>query len=480
MASLKNKTLIGIFWTFIEKFSVAGISFVVQIILARLLMPQDFGLIAMVTVFIGLGDAIVDSGMSMSLIRTKEPNQRDFSTIFILNVTVSVVFYIIVFFLAPSVAKFYDQPQLINILRCFALVVPIKSFMAVQNAILTIEMDFKTQFFIQLPSLVISSILAIILAFIDYGVWALIIMRIMMALLTTIQYWFYSKWRPKFVFDKEKFKYHFDFGYKQMLTTIIKSISLDINNIIIGKNFSSATLGIYNRASTFQKIPSKILGTAVNKVTYPLFSKLIHDSDQIKHALRRLNKIILFFFGPISFFLIINAELIITTVLTEKWIECVPIFQILFLAGLFQPLQFYNTNIIRSYGRTDIILKINTFFQIYFIATVLLIIKFGLLYLVIFEAFNITFLTIIFIHYSGKHIQYSFLQQLKDFSFEITLTLVTSLVAFFCFKSIDLGIDILNIIVLGLLYFTVFFFLAYIFKSETLFYIVKQIKGKFK
>lgn len=478
MASLKNKILKGTFWTFIEKFSITGISFVVQIILARLLMPKDFGLIAMVTVFIGLGDAITDSGMSLSLIRTKEPNQRDFSTIFILNVIASAVFYIIVFFLAPSVAKFYDQPQLINILRCFALVVPIKSFMAVQNAILIIKMDFKTQFFIGLPSLVISSILAIILAFMDYGVWALIIMQIMMALLKTIQYWFYSKWRPLFVFDREKFKYHFDFGYKQMLSTILKSISLDINNIIIGKNFSSTTLGIYNRASTFQKIPSKILGTAINSVTYPLFSKLNNDSDQIKHALRRLNKIILFFFGPISFFLIVNAELVITTVLTEKWTECVPLFQILFLAGLLQPLQFYNTNIIRSFGRTDIILKITTFFQIYFLATVLLIIKFGLLYLVVFEAFSIILLTIIFIHYGGRQIQYSFFQQLKDVSSEISLTLFTSVLAFFCFKYIDLGIDILNITVLGLLYFTVFLSLAYIFKSETLLYIIYQFKEK--
>ena len=479
MASLKEKTLKGTFWTFIEQFSVKGLGFVVQIILARLLIPEDFGLIAMVAVFIGIGNALVDSGMNLSLIRTKNPNQKDFSSIFYLNVVISFIFYGLIFFISPLIADFFNQPQLEIILRCIALVVPIKSFMIVQKSILTINMDFKSQMLIQLPSLVISGIVAIILAYLNFGVWALVFMQLITAILVSIQYWFYSKWRPLFLFDRERLKYHFNFGYKLMLTTLINALFNNIYNIIIAKYFSTTSLGLYNRASTYQKFPSVLIGRAINRVTYPLFSKLTNNTKKLRKALCDINKIVIYVYFPVMLFLIFNASDIVTVVLTEKWLGIVPFFQILCIGSLIQPIKFYNSNIIEVYGDTSLILKINVIFRLISILGIFILIPYGIKYLVIFESLNIFILVLVFIYYSGKFIAYSFKDQLTDILPEIALNVFVGAFCYFISNSLSFN-SLFKIILSMVIYMSLYIFLSSLFRFSSYYEIIKIIKSVLK
>jgi teichuronic acid exporter len=477
--SLKQKTLSGTFWTFTEQVGVKGLNLLIQIILARLLLPKDFGLIAMVTVFIGIGNALVDSGMTQSLIRIKEPSQKDFSSVFFLNIGISLFVYILVYMVAPFVADFYSQPQLTTLLRCYALVIPVKSLMAVQSAILTIKMDFRSQMLIQVPSLVIAGIIAIYLANQNYGVWVLVYMQLITAVLVTTQYWFYSSWRPILIFDKERLKYHFDFGYKLTLTTFINSVFNDIYNILIGRYFNVAILGIYNRASTFQKFLPILAGRVINRVTYPLFSKLTDDIDRLRDAFKKINKVVYYLYLPVMLFLILNAEAIIVLLLTDKWIDVVPIFRVLCIGGLIQPIQYYSTNIIQSFGESGLILKINLISRIFTVLGILVVIQYGVYALVVFEGVNLVITSVLFMFFSGRFIEYPILIQFKDILEEVLVAFSTSILCYILLSLLSLS-NFSRLILYVLIFVPLFVIISHIFKVETYQYILKESKTFYK
>jgi len=219
--SLKKQAISGVMWTFAQQSSVQIINFGVQIILARQLMPEDFGLIAMLTVFIGIGQMLMDGGMTSSLIRSKRPDQLDYSTVFVTNLVVSVGVYLIVFFIAPLIAVFYNQESLTNILRVYALTFVINSFVAVHVTKLTKEMNFKTQMKLQVPSTILGAVVGVSMAYLGYGVWSLVWLNLTQVIAVTIQNWIFIKWRPSLVFNKRRFKYHFNFGYKMTLSGLL-------------------------------------------------------------------------------------------------------------------------------------------------------------------------------------------------------------------------------------------------------------------
>jgi O-antigen/teichoic acid export membrane protein len=235
--SLKNQAISGVFWTGLQQFGRQGIAFITSIILARILSPYEFGLIAMIGIFIALGDSLIKSGLTNSLIRTENINEDDYSTVFIFNMVGSVVIYLILFVLAPLIAKFYRQIELIEIIRWYSLVFIINALSAVQLTRLTKIMDFKTQLIVSLPSILISSLIGIYMAYANYGVWSLIWSAIAQSLLATIQVWIYSKWIPNFVFSIDKFKLHFNYGIKIMLSSLLDIFFVNIYTLIIGRFF---------------------------------------------------------------------------------------------------------------------------------------------------------------------------------------------------------------------------------------------------
>src|SRR5690606_20983262 len=235
--SLKQKTITGLFWSFTEQFTSKGIGFLVQIVLARILLPDELGLIAMITVFIGIGHSMVDSGMTSSLIRTSNPGQRDYSTVFYINVIVSFVVYGIIYVCAPAIGSFYEQPMLVDLVRVYALIIVIQSFVTVQITRMTKEMNFRIQMIIQVPSIIVGGIVGIILASRGWGVWALVYMALVKTIISTVQYWIYTGWRPDWVFDRQRLWEHFNFGYKLTLAGFINIIFINAYNIVIGKFF---------------------------------------------------------------------------------------------------------------------------------------------------------------------------------------------------------------------------------------------------
>lgn len=410
---LKKQAVSGVIWTFLQQFSIQLINFVVQIILARLLMPEAFGLIAMLSVFISLGQMLMDSGMTSSLIRTKTPDQLDYSTVFVTNLVVSIAVYALVYFSAPLIGKFYNQEILIAILRVYAISFVIRSFVAVHVAKLTKEMNFKLQMKLQVPSTIIGAVVGVCLAYLGYGVWSLVWLNLTQTIVFTLQNWMFIKWKPSFIFNKRRFQYHFNFGYKMTFSGVLDTVYNDAYNIVIGKMFSPATVGFYSQAENLRLFPVKQLSTVMNKVTYPLFSSLKND-DQLKSAYRLSMRLILFAVVPLMLLLIVIAEDLFLLLLGDKWLPSVPYFQILAIASIFRPIGVYNLNILKVKGKSDMFLKLEIIKKIVGVIAIAVTLPFGILPLV----YSLTVTSILFAFlnalYSGKLINYGVSEQIKD------------------------------------------------------------------
>ena len=344
--SLKQRALSGLFWTLSEQFSGQIINFIIQIILARILLPFDFGLIAMIMVFIGIGNALSDGGLTSSLIRTVNADNRDLSSVFFFNLFGSITIYLIIFILAPFISIFYNQPQLTLIIRVLSISILIKSFVGVQLTILKKELKFKKIMLMSFPSVLLSGIVGVVLAKRGFGVWSLVWLNLTQSIAMAIQVWLKTNWHPGLIIDRKKLSKHYKFGYKLTLASLLNVIFLNIYNLIIGKWFSAKELGYYNRADTMQGFPLRNLITAVKKVVYPLLSKIQDNDALLRSTYKRMMLYVVFGITPLMILLIIIAKPLIVFLLTEKWLPVVPYFQLLCISSILYPLQEYNLQIL--------------------------------------------------------------------------------------------------------------------------------------
>jgi len=462
--SLRKKTLDGLVWTFSQQFGVQIISFFITIVLARILAPSEFGIIAMLSVFIAVGGLLVDGGLSSSLIRTGRANQKDYSTVFFFNLAGSFLIYALVYFLAPLISSFYKQEILTSVLRVYSIVFIINAFYEIQNARLVKVMDFKTQALIQIPSVLTSGFIGILLAINGFGVWSLVWMNISQSFLITLFHWVFSKWRPAFIFDITSFKKHFHFGYKMTLSGLLEIIYRNIYVLIIGKNYTAAQLGFYSRADSISQLPTNNIFNAINSVTYPMFATISEDNIRLKMVYKKLVQQVLFWNASILILLVVIAEPLFRFLLTEKWLPSVPYFQILCLAGILYPLHAYNHNILKVKGRSDLILKIEFVKKAAAVLGILLVIPFGIFGLLYFQlAFSIIS-CFINSYYSGILINYSIKEQLVDIFPAILLSILTGLICFF----LDLVLqpvahfsDLERLIINSLLFYTLYMSSSY-------------------
>ena len=290
-------------------------------------------------------------------------------------------------------------------------------------------------------------------------------------------FWYFGKWKPKRIFDLDRVKHHYSFGYKLMLNTFVNSIFNYIFDIVIGKFYSSSILGFYNRASTYQKFPTILLGRSINRVTYPMFSKLTDSKIQMKQALKRINKLVIYVYSPFMFLLIFNAKQIIVILLTEKWLPVVPIFQLLCIGGLFQPIQYYNTNIIKALGDSALILKINFFSRLFIIFGIVLIINYGFYYLIIFQVISMLFVTLCFMRSSGLKIEYNLFEQIKDIIVNFSISFSISFLCFYLTKSLDLS-NIWSIMFYSISFISFYLIFSQVFKLESYLFIKNLITNK--
>lgn len=441
--SLKAKTISGLLWTFGQQIGVQGINFIVQIFLARILAPEAFGLIAMLYVFTAIGNSLADGGMTSSLIRTKELDNRDYSTVFFINVIVSVFVYFLLFVSSPLIAAFYNQPELSLIVKIYCLVIVIQAFNAVQTTKLTKEMNFKLQMMMQIPATIVAGVCAIFLAKLGYGVWSLVWMHLINTLLFTLQHWIFTKWKPILVIDKAKLKYHFNFGYKLTLSGLVSTIYSNVYRIIIGKFYSTSQLGYYHQANSLSMFPVNNLSKALNKVTYPLFSKLSDQPLKLLEAYKNVSKHVFWIICPIMVYLIVFAEPIFRLLLTDKWLPAVIYFQILCAAAVFYPHSLYSLNILAAKGRSDLHLKIEIYKKIVGILLLfILMFFFGIIGVLIASSLSM-FIGFIFNSFiCGRLINYSITKQFLNiipvllFSLALGMLLNYFFSVFFSFDSI--------------------------------------------
>lgn len=467
--SLKKQAIAGIKWTFLQQFSVQIINFAVQIILARLLMPEMFGLIAMVVVFMSIGQALMDGGMTSSLIRTNNPDQLDYSTVFITNIIMSLGVYGVVFIAAPYIALFYNQEILTNIIRILSLTFVIRALVAVHMAKLTKEMNFKLQMKLQIPSTILAGIVGITMAYNGYGVWSLVWLNLVQAISFTVQTLLFMTWRPSLIFNFEKFKYHFNFGYKLTLASLIDVIFNDAYRIVIGKFYSPAVVGFFHQAETLRLFPVQQISTVVGKVTYPLFAKMNND-EALKFAYKITMKLVLALIVPLMLALILIAEEGFRFLFGEKWLPAVPYFQILALASIVRPLSTYNLNILKVKGRSDIFLRLEILKK--FIGIVLLVI--GLNFQVIGLVISLTVFSyisfIVNMYFSGILISYSIKEQLKDTLLLYVLGMLVFLLLYFLKNNLNYmaEFDLISIFLYIFLFFLIYYLVLSVLDKDLL------------
>lgn len=418
--SLKKQTLSGIIWTFTDTFVLRGLSFFASIILARLLGPTEFGLIGMISVFIAIGTSLVDSGLSASLIRTQNADDRDYSTVFYLNLMMSVAVYGLLFFAAPWIADFYDQEILVPIIRLYCFSFVISAFSAIQTALLNKEMQFKKVMQYNVPGTVIGVIIGVALGYLGYGVWSIVWMYLSTQLIHSLILWAFSKWRPSLIFSKEKLKYHYGFGYKLMLSGLLDTGFRNIYNVIIGKFYSVQSLGYYERANSFNALPVTMLTSVISKVSYPLLSKIQNQKDRIATVYRQLIQFSFFVIAPMMLGAATLARPLFLLVLGDQWLPAVPFFQILCLSGMFYPIHAFNINVLKVYGRSDLFLKLEIIKKSVITISILVALQFGIYGLVWSSVFTSIAALLINTHYSSRMIHYTTWQQVRD----IVITLI--------------------------------------------------------
>jgi O-antigen/teichoic acid export membrane protein len=434
-------------------------------------MPAEFGLIGMITIFMGLGRTLIDGGLTSSLIRTDNPDQRDYSTVFFINLLGSIVIYIIIFISSPYIARFYDNLILESIVKVYSLTFIINAFANVQQTKLTKKMDFKLLLTIQVPSIICGGILGIVLAYKGFGVWSLVYMNLFQSLLSTLQLWFRSCWRPSLVFDRQKFHYHFNFGYKLTISGILDTTYNNAYNIIIGKFFSAAHLGFYTRSQSLMQLPVQNISTALNKVTYPIFSSIQNDNLKLKGAYKRLMQQVVFWLAPAMIYLGLIAEPLFNLLLGEKWMPAVPYFKILCAVGIMYPLNAYNLNILNVKGRSDLFLKLEVIKKIIITIGIACAVPFGIYGLLYFQLLFSVIAYLINTWYSGNMINYRVSEQLKDIVPEIllaaTIGLITWALDYYLLK-FKLINDLVRIITLGIFYLTLYLSISSISKMAAI------------
>jgi O-antigen/teichoic acid export membrane protein len=412
--SLGEKSLSGLLWAFLDKLGGSSVNFLITIILARLLFPEDFGLVAMVMIFFELSSVFVESGFSTALIREKTISEADKSTTFIFNLITAVVLYIALFFCAPLIAAFFEQPLLTLLVRVMGLNLIIEALSIVQGSTLTQQIDFKTQAKARFGAIALSGIAGVAAAFQGLGVWALVVRILVMAVVQTFFLWKLNPWKPSFVFSKESFRRLFGFGSKILSAALLDKFFSHIYKLVIGKFFAAATLGFYAQAANFSNMVINTLFRTVQTVTYPVLSKLQDDLARLKEGYRKILKLSSFVIFPAMTLLGVLAEPILAVLVGDKWLPSVPFLQLLCLAGATYHFTTVNLNMLLVLGRSDLSLKLEVVKKIVIGLAILIGLPFGVMGLVIGEVIATYINMSINAWYSKKFLNYSFGEQLLD------------------------------------------------------------------
>ncbi|KFN38398.1 lipopolysaccharide biosynthesis protein [Smithella sp. F21] len=426
--NLKQKTISGFTWSFIESIIGQGITFFVGIILARLLSPQEFGLIGMLTIFIALSQLLTDSGFSHALIRKQNCTQQDYSTVFYFNIVLGISLYILLFIAANTISIFFREPILKPLIRVIGLAIIINSFTIIQNTLLTKQINFKLQAKISVVSFFISGIISIYMAYTGWGVWSLVALTLFKYSINSVLLWFWNKWKPLWCFSKKSFVELFSFSGKLFVTQLIDALYRNLYYVIIGKYFSAAELGYYTRAEQFQSLPSVNLQGIIGRVSYPVLATMQNDTPRLRDTYKKLIRSTMLITFVLMLGMAASAKPMILSLVGEKWEPCIIYLQLLCFVGIFYPLSALNLNILYVKGRSDLALQIEIIKKMLFVPVFVLAVMWGIKIMILSMIILSLIGSFINSYWSGRLIGYSFFEQIKDITPSFLIAAAMSLV----------------------------------------------------
>jgi len=480
ISKIKNKVFSGLIWTFFERIASQSFTLLLSLVLARLLSPNDFGLIAIVMVFISLADVFITSGFGNSLIQKKDADNLDFSSVFYFSIVLSCVLYIILFITAPYISAYFEMQDLDMVMRVLGLYLPIIGFNIVQQAFVSKNMMFKKFFVSTLIGTLISAFIGIIYALYGGGVWALVAQRLSSAMINTIVLWRIIKWRPSLEYSFVRMKGIISYGWKLLASSLIASLSENLTNLVIGKKFSSQDLAFYTQGSTYPRQIGTNINNTISKVLFPVLSEYQDDLLKMKLMMRRSIKTGTYILTPMLIGLAVTAEPLVKLLLTERWIEVVPFIQIFSVYYIFIPIHTINLQAIKAIGRSDLFLKLEIIKRI--IGLIILFITVVFFDSVIIIALGMIIQTLIscFINsYPNKGLlNYGYYEQLCDIAPNVTISIFMGIFIFSMslFKLNSIILLILQVI-FGVI---VYIFISYLFKLDSFKYIRNSILGQIK
>lgn len=412
--SLKDKTVKGTFWSAADAFLGQGVTFVVGIVLARILSPAEYGLIGIVMIFTIVLSGLVDSGFSTALIRKKNATDEDYNTMFITNMMISLLVYALLWLSAPVIAHFFERPELTSITRVMGMILIFQATSITQVTILTKRIDFKTKTKASIVSAVISGIIGIMMAYLSFGVWALVAQILSKTVLYSLCLWLMNRWRPNGTFSRNSFHYMWGFGWKMMVSGLLNNIWNQVYQLVVGKFYSPATLGQYTRSKEYASILSSNLTSIVDRVTYPVLSEVQDNQERMISAYRRIIKTTMFVTVVCMFFLGAVAEPFIYCLIGPQWHEAATYLPLICISMSLYPLHAINLNMLKVQGRSDVFLILEIIKKVIAIGPICLGIFVNIYWMLI--GTIITGIIAFFLnsYYTGKSLGYSSLKQLRD------------------------------------------------------------------
>lgn len=478
----KRIVLSSLIWKFLERGGTQGIQFVVQIVLARLLLPEEYGLIALVTVFITLANVFVQSGFNTALIQKKDADEVDFSSVFYLSLLIAVLLYSTLFISAPFIADFYHEPQMVPVLRVLSVTLIFGSFNSIQNAYLIRKMMFKKLFFRSLGAVAISGTVGILAAYAGWGVWALVTQQLTNQLSITIILWFTVKWRPILAFSFTKVKGLFSYGSKLLGSSLLDTFYRDLRSIIIGKIYTPAMLGFYNRGQHFPRLIVTNINGSIQSVMLPALSSHQDNKKKVKDMMRRAIVTSSFIMFPMMIGLAVVAEPVVKLILTDKWLPAVPFLQIYCASYALWPIHTANLQAINALGRSDIFLKLEIVKKIVGLSILIISIRYGIFAIALGELLSGIIASFVNAYPNLKLLNYSYLEQWKDIMPSLLISLfMGSVVYTFNFLNIAVWQTLILQMTVGTI---IFIILAKMFKIESFSYLIQTgkeiLKGRKK
>ena len=413
--SLAHKTISGVIWNFAEQVGRQGTGLVITLLLARFLAPADFGLVAMMAVFLAIGTSLMDSGFKQALVRKEKADQVDCNTAFFANLGLGLISYTLLFLAAPLIAQFYNEQRLVWLVRAAGVAILVNAFQVVQSAILTRNLNFKAQLQASLPAGIISGAIAVILASMGYGVWALIVQMLVAASLNTVLLWKLQGWRPSLAVSREAFGAMYGFGYKLFLSGLLDTIFKNIYVVIIARIFTASIAGYYFFANKIMEIVISQLAGSIQNVTYPALATMQEDNVRLKAGYRKIVQVTTFLLFPAMALLAALAGPLFSVLLPGKWQPAVPYLQLMCIAGMLYPLHSINLNVLKVKGRSDLFLYLEIYKKIVEVIIIFISYRFGVMGILVGQ---IVFSALAYIpnsYFSSKLIDYPIKEQVADF-----------------------------------------------------------------